>query len=218
MGGRADTHPERYGLLLVGLLAAFLLQGVGSQHGWVEVLQTALLGVSVLLALWAASVRRGVIRAAAVFVLIVLAVCLVEALSGHPAGGPALVANAILVLIAPPAIVLGVLRGVRRNGAVTFQTVFGVLSLYLLLGMLFAFTYGAIDRLGGAPFFSDGAAATPSRNLYFSFATLTTVGYGDYTARSNLGHTLAVLEALLGQLYLVTVVSVIVSNLRPRRA
>ena len=60
-----------------------------------------------------------------------------------------------------------------------------------------------------------------SQCLYFSFTTLTTVGYGDLTARTDLGHTLAVFEALIGQIYLVTVVSLIVSNLgraRPNRS
>jgi hypothetical protein len=57
-----------------------------------------------------------------------------------------------------------------------------------------------------------------SHCLYFSFTTLATVGYGDFVARTNVGHTLAVSEALLGQIYLVTVVSLIVSNLgRPAR-
>jgi voltage-gated potassium channel Kch len=84
--------------------------------------------------------------------------------------------------------------------------------------MLFAFVYGAIDRLADDPFFSGADEATISRCLYFSFTTLTTVGYGDLVAASNLGRTLAIFEALLGQIYLVTVVSLIVSNLgRPAR-
>ena len=53
--------------------------------------------------------------------------------------------------------------------------------------------------------------------LYFSVTTLATVGYGDFTAASNLGHTLSVSEALLGQVYLVTIVSLIVGNLGRRR-
>jgi hypothetical protein len=57
-----------------------------------------------------------------------------------------------------------------------------------------------------------------SHCLYFSFTTLATVGYGDFVARTDLGHTLAISEALIGQIYLVTVVSLIISNLRrPRR-
>ena len=49
--------------------------------------------------------------------------------------------------------------------------------------------------------------------MYFSFTSLTTLGYGDFTARTNLGHTLSVSEALVGQIYLVTIVSLIVANL-----
>ena len=84
--------------------------------------------------------------------------------------------------------------------------------------MLYAFLYGSIDRLGGDPFFAGEAAATASNCLYFSFTTLTTVGYGDLTARSNLGHTIAVSEALIGQIYLVTVVAVLVSGLARTRS
>jgi hypothetical protein len=91
-----------------------------------------------------------------------------------------------------------------------------VLSLYIMLGLFFAFLYGAIDHLGREPFFAGGVSATVSLCVYFSFVTLATVGYGDYTAASDLGHTLCVFEALIGQIYLVTVVSLIVSNLGRR--
>jgi Ion channel len=101
---------------------------------------------------------------------------------------------------------------------VRLEAVMGVLSLYMLIGMAFGFVFGAIDRIDGEPFFAGGEAATVSRCMYFSFTTLTTVGYGDLVARSDLGHTLAVFEALIGQIYLVTVVSLIVGNLgRPAR-
>jgi hypothetical protein len=84
--------------------------------------------------------------------------------------------------------------------------------MYILLGMFFAFTFGAIYHISGN-FFANGASATVAHCLYYSFTTLTTVGYGDLTAASNLGHTLSISEALMGQIYLVTVVSLIVSNL-----
>ena len=96
---------------------------------------------------------------------------------------------------------------------------FGVLCVYILVGMFFGYVYGAIDHSGGHPFFAGDQSATVAHCLYFSFTSLTTVGYGDLTARTNLGHTLSVSEALLGQIYLVTVVSLIVANLgrsRPR--
>jgi hypothetical protein len=109
-----------------------------------------------------------------------------------------------------------VMRNLRASREVRIESVMGVLSLYMLLGMLFAFVFGAIDKLGGDPFFAGDASATVSNCLYFSFTTLATVGYGDFTARSGLGHTLSVTEALIGQIYLVTVVSLIISNLGRR--
>jgi hypothetical protein len=91
---------------------------------------------------------------------------------------------------------------------------FGVLCLYLLIGLMFAVAYGAIDEVSDTSFFTNGSTQRDDY-LYFSFTTLSTVGYGDLTAATNLGRSLAITEALVGQLYLVTVVAVIVSNLGP---
>jgi hypothetical protein len=82
---------------------------------------------------------------------------------------------------------------------------------------MFTFFYGAVASLDSAPFFASGTDGTVPIRLYFSYVTLSTVGYGDYTAASNFGHLLSIIEALLGQLYLVTVVAVLVSRMRPRR-
>jgi hypothetical protein len=136
--------------------------------------------------------------------------------NGATVAGIAAIANALLIVLAPPAVVIGLWRSLRATGTVTVAVLAGVLCLYLLVGLFFAFTYVALQNLGGAPFFANGDAATSARSLYFSFVTMTTVGYGDFSARTNLGHTLAVTEALLGQIYLVTVVAAIVSRLVPR--
>jgi hypothetical protein len=120
--------------------------------------------------------------------------------------------NAALVALGPPAVAIGVVRDLRSSGQVRMEAVMGVLALYMLIGMFFGFVYGAVDRVD-APFFAEGEPATVARCLYFSFTTLATVGFGDVVARTDLGHTLSVFEALIGQIYLVTVVSLIVSNL-----
>ena len=108
------------------------------------------------------------------------------------------------------------MRSLRASRSVRLEAVSGVLSLYLMIGLFFAFVYGAIDELGSESFFADGKSASVANCVYFSFVTLATVGYGDFTAASDLGHTLSVFEALIGQIYLVTVVSLIVSNLGRR--
>jgi hypothetical protein len=204
---------ERFGLLLGAIVIAFAIQGIASPSEWQEVLISVLLGATLLLSLWAADAKVAVLWLAATIVTAVIVFSIVEAVNANPTGGATRVANALLVFLAPPAIVTGVVRILRTRQAVTLEAVFGVLSVYMLLGMLFGFVFGSIDRLGGHPFFAGGQPGTVANCLYFSFTTLTTVGYGDLTARTNLGHTLSVSEALLGQIYLVTVVSLIVANL-----
>jgi hypothetical protein len=218
---RSETspeHPQRFGLVLVFITASFLVEGTISESRWDQAIVTALLGTTLLMAFWAGGMPRRRLRRACAFVAVGVAIVIVTVVTGdHTAEGFARLANAALVAIAPPMIAVGVVRSLRKHGAVTVEAVLGGLCLYLLAGMFFASVYSAVNNLGGDPFFAGGVAATPARSVYFSFATLTTVGYGDLTARSDLGHTLAVTEALLGQLYLVTVVSVGVANLVPRR-
>jgi hypothetical protein len=211
-GSTIPHHRVRFALLLGACAVSFAIQGIASPSEWQEVVISALLGATLLLALWAAEVRRFLGLGVAIVVAVVT-LSIVEAINANPAGGAMRVANALVVLLAPGVTILGVVRILRAKQTVTLDAVFGVLSVYILLGMLFAFIYGSIDRFGGYPFFAGGQPATVAHCLYFSFTTLTTVGYGDLTARTNLGHTLSVSEALFGQIYLVTIVSLIVANL-----
>ena len=212
----ARERRERFGLVLAGLVLAFAIQGVDEPGPWEQVLVSALLATTLLLAFWAADVRPVLMRLATAIALLMVAVSVIGAASGHVDSAAARLSNLLLVILAPPALVVGIVRSLRARNQVTVEAVFGVLCLYLLLGMFFAFLYGAIGRLTGT-FFVQPDSVTVSRCLYFSFTTLTTVGYGDLTAATNLGHTLSVTEALSGQIYLVTVVSVIVGNLGRRR-
>jgi hypothetical protein len=203
----------RYGLLLAATLLSLAVQGVAAPGALQQVAVTTLAGASLLLAFRAADLAPRVIAVAAAAVVVAIVLSILRATVGGIGEGAARTMNAALIAFGPPAVAVGVVRDLRATGQVRLEAVLGVLSLYMLLGMLFGFVYGALDRLGGDPFFAGGDAATVSRCLYFSFTTLTTVGYGDLVARSDLGHTLAVFEALIGQIYLVTVVSLIVSNL-----
>jgi hypothetical protein len=202
----------------VATVLSFAVQGAVAPGPLQQIAVTALAGASLLLALRAANPSRRLMAVAAVLAVAVLVLSLVRATAGGIGDGTARAMNALLVALGPPAVAVGLVRDLRSSGQVRLEAVIGVLSLYLLIGMAFGFIYGAVDRFGGDPFFAGGDPATVSHCLYFSFTTLATVGYGDFVSRSDLGHTLAVSEALIGQIYLVTVVSLIVSNLgRPAR-
>jgi Ion channel len=207
-----------YGFLLLATVLSFVVQGTIEPGAVQQVIVTALAGATLLLAFRAGNLSPRLLRIATALALAALAVAVVRAAGGGIGEGAARTMNAALVALGPPAVAVGVLRDLRAAREVRLEAVFGVLSFYMLVGMAFGFVYGAIDRFGADPFFAGGQSASVSHCLYFSFTTLATVGYGDFVARTNVGHTLAVSEALLGQIYLVTVVSLIVSNLgRPAR-
>jgi Ion channel len=210
---------HRYDVLLGVTLLLLAIQGSVSPSAVQQTVVVALAGASLLLAFRAAQVIKPVFIAATVLAVLVLILAIVRATAGGIDEGAARAMNALLLLLGPPAVALGVVRELRAAQRVRLEAVTGVLALYILVGMFFGYVYGAVDHLGGDPFFLGGVDATAARCLYFSFTTLTTVGYGDLVARSDPGHTLAVFEALIGQIYLVTVVSLIVGNLgRPAGA
>jgi hypothetical protein len=215
----ADGWP-RFGLLLVTVIALVAVQGAVAPGEVQQVVVSALLGISLILSFAVARASRTLVWLAWFLATVGVVTSLLEALTDVVGDGEVRVVSAALAAFGPPAVVVGVLRSLRASQAVEVQAVMGVLALFMLIGMFFASVYGAIDRLGGDPFFADGTSATVSNCLYYSFTTLTTVGYGDLTARTDLGHTLSIFEALFGQIYLVTVVALIVSNLgrrAPRR-
>lgn len=211
---------HRYGVLLLALCMTFTFDGIAGPGDVQRATGTVLIGVTLMLALYAAEVSARALRLAAVVTIATVAGVLIATVAGNGSvvAGIAALANGLLIALAPPAIAIGLLRDLRATGTVTLAIVAGVLCLYLLAGLFFAYVYTAAQNLGGAPFFSDGQSATPAHAVYFSFVTMTTTGYGDFTARTNVGHTLAATEALLGQIYLVTVVAAIVSRVVPRGA
>ena len=104
-----------------------------------------------------------------------------------------------------------------RLGSVDQTTVNGVLCIYLLLALLF----GSINEFFAAlisPYVRGAASPVRSSDmLYYSLITLTTVGYGDITPASSLAQAVAATEALIGQLYLVSVVAAVITRYPGRR-
>ena len=217
---RRHTHPDGYAygwwLLLLGLSLVFQLAAGDSD--WARIITLVFQGVALLAALKISGAHRAVIRAAwVVTTLGVLGALGLLIGNGEVNDGTARLIGLMLVVLAPVSIVRGVARQARESGAITLRTTAGVLCIYLLVGMAFAFLYGAIEALGSEPFFKQINGGDQSDFLYFSFTTLTTTGFGDLTAGTALGRSFVISEALIGQIYLVTVVALIVANLGQTR-
>lgn len=212
-----DRSPGyRYGTVLMLLAATFVVMAAGPPDAWTRVITVFLQGLTLLAALLASRVSRRLFRIAALVVVVALLSAVGSLLvtsSSDPTSGFFLL-NVLLVGTAP--VVIG--RALWKRQIVDVHTVLGAVCIYVLIGMMFAFVYAAIDGIGSAPFFVQTSHATTPDFLYYSFITLTTVGYGDFTAAADLGRALSVLEALIGQLYLVTIIAVLVSRLSGRMA
>jgi Ion channel len=218
-GAAFSRWEHRYGVVLFLILSSLVFQLAASDQDWARLVAIALQGATLIAAL-SASQTPSVIARPATIIVVLAVLGSAAALIGFGQFGTTagrLVA-VLLIALAPVAIAMGVVRDVRAEGTVTLHTMFGVLCIYLLIGMLFAFADGLVGDVLSEPFFASGINADISDYLYFSFATLTTVGYGDLTAATDVGRSMAIAEALVGQIYLVTVVAVIVGNLSRRRA
>lgn len=112
------------------------------------------------------------------------------------------------------ATIAAVVRRLVTYRVVNLQLVMGLLVIYLLLGLSFALGYQISDVFSSPALLPDDEGVAGA--VYFSFVTLATLGYGDIVPGNDVSRALAIAEALIGQLYLVSIVSLAVSRLRPR--
>ena len=204
-----------YGFVLFLVLCTFVFVAAAPDDAWQRAVLVLLLAVMLAVALWTSAATGRFDTIAAALVVVGVAGALV-ALATEDANTTGFLGLLQVLLVAATCAVI--VLGVRDQHGVNVQSVLGALCIYLLIGMLYTFAFGAIAALESGPFFAQGTEGTPSIRLYFSIVTLATVGYGDYSAATDLGRTIAASEGLLGQIYLVTVVAVIISRLRPARS
>ena len=203
----------RYGGVLLLTLAVAIFALISPDTGAVRTLELLASGATLLVAVLTSRAPEATRRLAGLGVaIVVIAAGLVAALAGpHPS--LTFAASAVLLAVTAGVILAGLVRLVVERGVV-LQAVFGALAVYMLVGLTFSFVIGAVATGMSGPYFASGTDATQSTRVYYSFTALTTTGFGDYTAATRGGRALAVLEMLVGQLYLVTVIATLVGNLR----
>jgi len=200
----------RYGLLLLLLIATYLLSASGLSTLAADLQAILFLGV-LWLVLRTAQVSPRVARVSAAVTLIGTAAAIAAALTNTRGGdGVADIWKGLILLLTAALIV----RRVLARPTVSIQSIYGALSAYLIIGLMYAAFYAAIQHLGSGDFFANHQPADTQTLQYFSFTTLTTLGYGDFTAAGNGGRALAAVEALTGQVFLATLVARLVAAFR----
>jgi ion channel len=206
----------RYAAVFALTLALLVFVIVAPNADWSRAVALSLESAALIVAIATSRAGREVrrIRTAVVAVLGALAVIGV----GVGVLGPTAttVLSGALAIAIPLSLVRGLLRLVAVHG-VTLQAVAGALAIYLLIGLLFAWVIGFIVQVDSSAYFANGTDGTEGERVYFSLSVLTTTGFGDFTAAQPVGRALAVLEMLVGQLYLVTVIGLMIGNFAARR-
>jgi Ion channel len=200
----------RYGLLLAVLVGTYLLTAFSGASVATEI-QVVLFTVVLLLSMRTSLLPRpwpGIIAAITVAgSALTFLTSLTDTRTGKATED---LWKSLLLLIA----VVMVLRRVLAKPEVTIQSIYGALSAYLIIGLGFASGYAGMQHLSETSFFADNQPANTQTFQYFSFTTLTTLGYGDFTAAESGGRSIAVLEALTGQIFMATLVARLVSAYR----
>ena len=213
-GARRTQHV--FGVVLALILVSLTFQVAAPDSEWARLTILTLHGLVLLSGLFAARAHPALIGFAGIAVALALLVSGLALVGpGHVSEVPAAIVNLMFIGLTPIVLARALIREMREERTVTIRTITGVLCIYLLIGVFFAFVYGVIDYFADSTFFPQVPAADTSDFLYFSFTTLTTTGYGDLVTDNEIGRSMAVAEALMGQIYLVTVVALIVSNFRP---
>lgn len=209
---------HRFFLLFIFLLGYLICYpyAQGSTAGYVtfRVLAVAI----TLLSVYAVSFRRGL-----VIVGLALAIpAVLEHLRVFRADASAVsLLNICLTLAFDAFIIVVIFRRVFIHGRSNSEAIFGALCIYLLVGFSFGEIYGLLGRLQAHAFYLDPATnlhVTPDRFdfIYYSFATMTSLGAAGITAVSDQARSLSVIESLLGLLYLAVLISRLMGAYRSR--
>lgn len=209
--GRPAT--DRFGVLLLLLSVTFLVGSVASD-GSVHVVAAVLNALVLVASFRATGLAVTVWRFVAVLAVGVTTVTLAVAFDGDAiGGGVAWVLQAVVLA----AIAVAVVRRVLVQDFVGVQTILGAICAYVLLGLIFGSIYGAFDAFIDEPALKSGSDGSADP-LYYSFVTLTTVGFGDVTSSIDLVRRVTIIEALFGQVFLATMIARLVSMFGTRRS
>ena len=201
----------RYGAVLLLVVCVVVFVIVAPDNDAFPLASAPRMYLSLLVAILTSRERSVVRRRRALLAGTTVAVVTVLTAVGAISTSITFAIGAVMTMAVPATLTTGLLRLVRERGA-TVQAVAGGLAIYLLLGLAFASLIGFVSVAAHAQFFVQAAHVGTSDRVYYSFTVLTTTGFGDFTAAHGAGRALAVLEMLIGQIYLVTVISILIGR------
>ena len=213
----ADARARfRYGAVFLLVVTLTMFEILAPDTSGARALDVALAGAALTVTVATSRAGRSVRRARSIVVAGIAIIVVVGVGTGIVGSRGTFAAVTILIAAIPVTLLRGLVRLTRKSG-VTVQVVAGALAIYLTVGLLFASLVAFVAHVDSTPYFKQATNVPAGSDVYYSFTVLTTTGFGDYTPATRLGHALAVLEMLSGQLYLVTVIGLLVGSFAGRR-
>ena len=205
--------------LLLALLALILLYPVVKVGPFATYLVLALNWMVLVAGICAvADTRRHVVIAAALAMAqAVVATIALLVTQGDPMHRSLVILESVLIAVFYAYAIKRILTHILRGRLVTGETLYGGLAVYLMLGLAWSAVFAALLLVspGSFQFAVDPHMHGGLELIYFSFVTLTTLGYGDITPLTDRARSLVILETVTGQLYLAVMVARLVSLYRP---
>jgi len=209
---RAERTRDAFGLVLASVLITYVLASLLANRDWEAVVLCIATSATSVIALASAHARPRLVRSA--FWLAGATILL--AAIGAAVGGQLWLNVATLVQVGLLTVAMGaVLQRVVLSDRVSSRTILGALSVYAVLGILFTFVYGFVERVQSGSFFEGHPHPAGGDLLFFSYTTLTTTGYGNLVPGGQPGRMISGLEMMIGQIFLITLVAGLVSLWRP---
>ena len=195
----------RFLFLLISIVLMFVLRPFLGDLVGMGVLMNIFLSVILISGIYAVSQKKGVFIVALVLVLLTLVAewsTYFVKIPSFPVVGNALGA---LFLAYTAAIILSYLFA---EDEITSDVIMGAICVYFLIGLIWAFVFSTLEMLQPGSFqMPQGTGTDLSHFSYYSYVTLTTLGYGDITPISAPARSLALLEAIMGQLYIAILIA-----------
>ena len=212
--------PDRYGVLLLLILITFVTSVVLRDSEWQRLAAVGMVGLMLLVALRTSQAPKRLQW----FALGAVPLIVVGTAAAAAAGDDAVdirIAMSALTTVLLLAVLFAIVHRLSTHLTIAWPTILGALCIYLVFGMVFASAYEFAGHLQDGALFVDQEGFTSADTLYFSIVTLTTVGFGDLTMRADVTRMMSAMEALLGQIYLITAVALLIGNFgrarRPRQ-
>jgi len=201
-----NSRKTKFLLLLISLLALMVLEPFIYEYTGIKSLLAIFLSVILFTSIYAVSEKKSILFIAILLAVPKLVTTWAFGFTTHPL---LYFFDSILGIIFIGYIIVLILKHIFRQEDITLETIYGAIVVYILIGLIWVFLYKMVEILHPNSFsMASILTAESKKNLYyFSFVTLTTLGYGDVTPVSFPAKSIAMLEAIVGQMYIAVLIA-----------